>query len=390
MGILKGKLIKKEDEKALKILDIQAFPWLNFKEKDIVFPDNPRRNVILTKYHDPKEMREKITDATQFSQLLEKKTTPLYPVDLTADYERGVKELIKRKRRRLMGEEEAMALELAEIDASHQIQFKAKPAPRFDTRTTQQRGSVETEKKVEPAPLEKQEENSKEIKEEVIDKIIEKVTEKVMEKTQFINEQPRVMSEEAIIKLDDEEPIVEPQVDVVEIQKQAFEKGYLEGFQSGEERGMKAQESKYESVFHNIATVIEQIEKLKDSLYEESKDVFIEIIKLCSEKILREQIKFSDKSLFALFDEVTKSLSEKATMKVELNAQDLIRLKSHIEQLGMQNRVVLKEDANKQSGDFNIESDKGISIAGLQKTVENLVEKLKQELFSDDEHMKVG
>lgn len=394
MGILKGKIIKKDDAKNMRKLDIQAYPWLSFQEKNIVFPDNPRRSVILQKYHDPKEMREKVKEATQFNQLLERKTSPLFPIDLTLDYEKGVQELVKRKRRHLMGEEEAMALELAEVDTSQGMQFSTtrdrSSYSKYDHPLQEKNEKSYTQQEENVVKSEKQKSTTEDV-------IIEK--ENLTSQVEDIPEPPKEVAKETAIPEPDKIILPKPenteenerlkQEKYLEDEKNGFEQGrengYLDGFKDGEERAIKAQESKYESVFKNVAKVIDQIEKLKDNLYSQSKEVFVEIIKLSAEKILREQVKISDSSLFALFDEVIQSISKTENIKLELNADDLVRMKVHIEKLGIQERVSLKEDKNKQAGDFTVESAKGISVVNLQKTLDNLIEKLKSELFSNEE-----
>ncbi len=393
MGILKGKLVKKDDIKIVNKLDIQAYPWLDFQENDIVFPDNPRRNVILQKFHDPKEMRDKIKVASQFSQSLQKKSIPLYPTDLTKDYEEGLKELIKRKRRRLMGEEEAMALELAEIDATQQgIKFRdgQKKTGKFSKKEFS-KSSEKNESVIDEVPVgQPDSKNHFIVTPTVMESSETEVSTRDIPETK--NPFPESKSLESDKKSFDEgyshgfeKGILEGQLEgKLQGIKQGEEKGYLDGFTNGEERAVKAQESKFETVFKNVAHVVEQMEKIKDSLYQESKEVFIEIVKLCTEKILREQVKYSDKALFALFDDVIKSISQKATMNIELNSTDLVRMKNHIQKLGIQDRVTLTENANKESGDFSVESEKGISIAEIHKSVENIIDKLKDDIFSDE------
>ena len=395
MGILRGKVVKKDDEKIIKNLEIQSYPWLKFKESDIVFPDNPRKSVITTKYHDPKEMREKIKDALQFKKALQKKSKPILPIDLTLDYENGIRELIKKKRRRMMGEEEAMAMELAEVETIYDAQFKVKDDTRYVHSEESKKEETFSFGKKEKS-TENKESKAPSIEAQVNDnsKPIEEV--KVTIENQA-SEQPATEKLAEVLKPEVVEAPVEPVRDEKEWiekeeerKKQAFEKGYADGFQNGEERAIKAQESKYETVFENISHVVDQIEKLKDSLYSESKEVFLEIIKLSCENILRQQIKYSDESLTSLFDEVLKSISEKSSLKIELNSTDLIRMKKYIEKIGIQDRVTLKENNEKEIGDFIVESEKGIAVVTLKKTVENLVEKLKSDLFAEDEKSESG
>ena len=421
MGILNGKVLKKETLKNTPH-DINQFPWMKFKEEDIIFPDNPRKSIILKKYHDPLELDDKVKEAKDFKQALEKKTTPLYPIDLTEDYEQGIKELIKRKRRRMMGEEEAMALELAEIDASHNTKFSDKYTNDYKERLKQNaQENFKSSTFTSPLKGDKLKDNAEktnEINHEDTQLKMEELTNQEETNTdinphsstppentmgnmtmQVENTAP-YSSEQNSTSYEKKQEILEQneknKEKNEEEQKQklheGYEKGYLDGFKTGEEKAIISQESKYESVFQNVALVVQQVEKLKDMLYRESKEVFIEIIKICSENILRQQIKYSDEALFKLFDEVNDSISKKSSIKIELNGEDLVRMKKHIISLGIEDRVTLKEDKEKESGDFNVESDRGLSIINLKKNIETIVEKLKKDLFSetDNEPRKVS
>ena len=55
MGILKGKLVKKDDKKMIQNLDIQSYPWLDFKEKDIAYLE------MLDEYYNQNQGQKNIT-----------------------------------------------------------------------------------------------------------------------------------------------------------------------------------------------------------------------------------------------------------------------------------------------------------------------------------------
>ena len=43
MGSRVGKLVKKSNEKVMKMLDMESYPWLHFNEQSIIFPDNVKK-----------------------------------------------------------------------------------------------------------------------------------------------------------------------------------------------------------------------------------------------------------------------------------------------------------------------------------------------------------
>jgi len=123
MASKSGKLVKKSDEKMMRLLDMDSYPWLHFNEQSIIFPDNVKRTVILEKMHDPLEISQKVISAKEFEKPFAGKSKPLIPRDMTEDYKRGQREALKRRRRTLMDEEEAMALELAELEHIEEVKL---------------------------------------------------------------------------------------------------------------------------------------------------------------------------------------------------------------------------------------------------------------------------
>ena len=384
MGSRVGKLVKKSDEKVMKMLDMESYPWLHFNEQSIIFPDNVKKTVILEKMHDPLEISEKVQTAKGFEQPFADKSKPLIPTDMTEDYKKGQREMIKRRRRTLMDEEEAMALELAEIEHTEELKLENK-----DQKQKQKKGLIKF-KNFNP--------NLTEEKKEI------KVTEpeKVEEvKPQYINKPNESISpnhEEDIKQLElklnqaKEEGFAKGQVEGFEKGekegreegfKKGLEDGNSNGFRSGEERGLIAAESKYERAFANISEAAVRMDKLKVSILEEGKDIFLELAKLCCERILREQIRVNDSSLIKLFDEVIKLFSAKSALSIQMNPVDSQRIKKHLESLDEASRIQIKENSGLEIGSFQVENETGATLVDIKKNVEQVIQNIKDELFKD-------
>jgi flagellar assembly protein FliH len=395
----RGKLIKKADEKAMSMLEVERYPWMHFNEQSIIYADNLKRTVIQEKMHDPQEIREKISIPREFNNLLGPKTRPLLPRDMTEDFKKAQRELLKRRRRKMMDEEEAMALELAELE-QHEIHnnlrnrssSKKKPNEslfkKFDpsteltaaTNTHQaEDNSQNHEAQADPPPMSQTSKQSPVIENH---KAPEQVKETV----------PHTGFQEGFEKGQGEGFDQGYQKGLEEGKQKGheegrtlgYEEGAAEGFRSGEERGMKAAETKYERTFKNITDSVSHIEELKSVTLQKGKDLFIEITKLCAERILSEQLKSSDTALTKLFDDVIKSYASSRMLNINMNPNDVNRIQKHIETRLDKDKIQIKENVNLEEGHFEIETETGAAMFDIKKSIENIVQKLKPELFHED------
>ena len=399
MNARRGKLIKKADEKAMSMLEVERYPWMHFNEQSIIYADNLKRTVIQEKMHDPQEIREKISIPREFNNLLGPKTRPLLPRDMTEDFKKAQRELLKRRRRKMMDEEEAMALELAELE-QHEIHnnlrnrssSKKKPneslfkkfVPSTEltaaTNTHQaEDNSQNHEAQADPPPMSQTSKQSPVIENH---KAPEQVKETV----------PHTGFQEGFEKGQGEGFDQGYQKGLEEGKQKGheegrtlgYEEGAAEGFRSGEERGMKAAETKYERTFKNITDSVSHIEELKSVTLQKGKDLFIEITKLCAERILSEQLKSSDTALTKLFDDVIKSYASSRMLNINMNPNDVNRIQKHIETRLDKDKIQIKENVNLEEGHFEIETETGAAMFDIKKSIENIVQKLKPELFHED------
>ncbi|BBH52753.1 FliH/SctL family protein [Fluviispira sanaruensis] len=372
-----GKLVKKENKKLMDSLEVEKYPWLHFNDQTVIFPDNPRKSVILQKMHDPQEMNVKIMTARDFKKPLGSRAKMLLPTDMTLDFEKGRKEMEIRRRRTMMDEEEAMALELSEME--HELEVNVSKKKRENTGATSQAKAPEKSVKEEQdskdqdlsfvpteQPVEAKSEDNKEMTNE------EEATKLKEQREKIFNDAKNAGFSEG-----KEEGFATGKIE-------GFETGSREGYQSGEERGMAAAESKYDRAFENISEVANRLSELRDSLIKQGKDIFIELTKLCCEKILKEQIKSSDQSLAHLFDEILKSYTSKNSITIEMNSNDADRLRRHIEAKKDASKIEIRENESLESGSFHVESATGVSFVDLKKSVENIVENIKEDLFQEE------
>ncbi|KAB8032154.1 FliH/SctL family protein [Fluviispira multicolorata] len=384
MGSKTGRLVKKENTKVMNTLEIEKYPWLNFSDQSVIFPDNPRKSVILQKMHDPQEYEAKIKTARDFKKQIGTRAKIMLPTDMTLDFEKGRKEMVIRRRRTMMDEEEAMALELSEME--HQIEVKtAKKNVVKDQKSDKE--SLEQSKVAEGQGNNSQEmsfipqEQPNEVKNEMKSEAQREEKTEDLEKVKEKNESIFAEAKRDGFEKGEKEGIEAGK-------KEGFVSGEREGFQSGEERGMAAAESKFEKAFENISEVAQQLTDLKEDILNQGKDIFVELTKLCCEKILKEQIKSNDESLAHLFDEVLKLYNSKNSLTIEMNSKDAERIRKHLETKKDSSKIEIKENDSLENGAFHVESDTGVSLVDIKKSVNVIIENIKKDLFQENNNIE--
>ncbi len=338
---MKGKLVKKNNNKLMKNLEIIAYPWLELKEDNILTTDNSLNSIIIQKTHDPKELEKKVRQASEFKTRFKYGEELLFPEDFTKN--------LKKNTEAVLQEQEANQDSLSSFEIKE---------------STSDNSPFLSEENTENLNL------------------------SVYENKNEIFETPKNNLPDANIMSIEEERKIHFEKAYEEGfalgKNEGHHSGYLEGFSTGEQKGISEQQIKYQTVFSNLSGIIEQIEFLKQNLYQESRNVFIEILKICAEKVLRQQLKFSDSSLNQLFDQVLQSLSSSSLMTVELNPEDSKRLTTALKERGLQDRVILQPDEKRAIGDFKVSSEGGISILNLTKSVEIFLETWKESVLQDE------
>ncbi len=397
-----GKLIKKKDERAQKRLSIEEYPWLQFKEQDIVQTDNERNSVIYQKIHTKEELKNKVQNPPQFNFNLGKKLKTIFPSDMTSDYESALKEALKRKRRRMLGEEEAMALELAELDLSADQRLQM--SSWRDKNQKKSPSELEKEKKSKENPgikIPEKEHNDKVTSEEIIKKtettfIESKVTEipvtqpfgdKVTAENKIPTEiKGEIDSENKIMTERNNENLIKNEKEIEDQKKKGFEEGYA----SGVEKAQKETAHQLEEERTQLKSTLENLVQSKEKMLTEGKNIFLEIIKLCSEKILKKELTIHDDALINLFHQITENYKNENQLIVEINPDDLERLEDLLEE-SLKKKIEFKKNETFQTGQIVVKSQKSLSQISLSTLIDSLVDKIKNDIFEEHkEYPKAG
>lgn len=398
------RLIKAEDKKTRSMVDIEAYHWLEFSESSHVYADNTRKSVLFQEYHDPREIEQKVKFPSNFSGPLAPKSHPLYPVDLHEDFVISQREIMIRKRRRMMDEDEAIAQELAELvlpdeDMGGDVSWNQSPAEAEEPAQNNEEAETFSTQDME-------------VKETVASAPQERVADFVSRPMESVAvgvgmEQGFDVHAHAAAPHNEFKETATHQANShqeghfalgFDIGKtQGIESGKQEGFNQGLEEGIaqgkKETEEKTTKYFELLTQSIAEIDKLKNEVLHSGEQVFGELVKLSCEKILRTQVQLSNESLKSLFEKAVHHLSDRQHIKLEMNPQDADRILAMLEtKPEIKDKVKMVRNENLPSGDFKAELDSEVIVVELKKAVDQFVNGLKDQLQTqkNDEDKKAG
>jgi flagellar assembly protein FliH len=392
----KGKLIKKDDTKTQSYLDVQEFPWVDLQNNNTILADSPRGNIIRVKTHTKEEIEQKIKTPESFKTAFLKKKGPILPLDLNHDYLKNQLELITRKSKKGLGEDDLFAMELANIPKENLE--KRNEANNFG-------GNVPSDEK-----------NTHQT-EESLQKLLEESFQQGYEtaKQEFFSSRMEQTQEESLSK-NTSENLNHPEFKEQHNQgyeqghKQGYEQGYKEGneqaykeghelgflkgqqsgFFAGEQNAIVVSEQKAQVHFEKIVLLLSEIESLKINSMLAGKEIFIEMMKICSEKILRTELSFHDSSLEKVFKQMIAFHLEGDKILVSAHQTDATRLKQIVEKFEkngslMKEKVLIKTWEDASRGDLKAEGIHEVTMLDLKKSTHELIEKIADDLFNLEE-----
>jgi flagellar biosynthesis/type III secretory pathway protein FliH len=404
MAERRGKLIRKEDLQEKSYLEVQEYPWREFKESGVMFPDNARKNIVRASSHLQEELAEKIKKPLDFEKPFNTKSKTLMPADLNADYARTQHEMMMRKRKRLLDEEELFNLEMADMGGS---------APSLSSGWSKRHQKVEAETVKQAEEPEAKETNASlasvaAAAMEVASAAHESIgTQAPLEELQ----QERTKNETLGQKLGfDQGYAVGMEQGLNEGAAkgngqgftQGHESGYAEGLSQGFEIGLREGETKGTLVasqksekFAELTTkTLVELDHLRSHLLLAGQDIFVEIAQLATEKLLRTKLGISETVLKNLLTSAVEMYRESHKLCLEVSEADAPKVKALIATLEQsrdegKSRLQVKVNADLEMGDFRVESDAEIVTHDLKKSISELIEGLRSEIFEDSKATKL-
>lgn len=407
----RGRLIKKSDQDKNSSVKVEDYPWTDFSTESILLPDNPRKSVIQSKSHSVQEMETKVKSPTDFSRVLSAPVKPILPQDLTAEFLASQEELRQRKRRMQMDEDEAVALELLDLedglsssdelksDTTEMIQNANFAASENDKGQTRATGpdisdlsafSAENKLEIDDGSFsfsEKEVAQSQEIQEKIA-----AAFERGLQQGKLEGE--KVGYEAALSSV--QQPSIEGHERseaAEESNKQSFEDGVEQGKQEAREVALLEAEEKFSHSVKLFTSALTELQHLKGELISTGREIFAEIAQICAEKVLRTTVKLNDDALRKIYESATSQFSLDSKLQIEMHPEDLARLEPHIAE-PEKDRIRLVANDKITQGDLKIEANNEVISLDLHNTVQQIIDTLKDDLFEsvkkDDSTDKAG
>ncbi len=179
---------------------------------------------------------------------------------------------------------------------------------------------------------------------------------------------PRLNAEESVLhqsKLLISEESAKPDLDLSQVEKNA----YKEGFQQGEKAGMEIAEKKVEAVMRRYAEAIHQFGKLKASLYTQVEHEVVKLAVEVAKKIVHREIQADQEIIQTLVKVALSHVAEKSAVTVHLSPIDYNFLLEHRAELsqGDGRDVVLLADKSIERGGCLIQTECGQVDARIEE-----------------------
>lgn len=441
-----GRLMKREHiPKDNEFFKIEEYSWLNFKQEDLVTADNLRATVVSHDLHDPQILLKKVTVPKQFMSALRSPARPLYPVDLSDDYRKFVQETIQRKKSRNFDDDDTATIDFSEIATPPDLEdrmsrWKAKQkdasqtvAAGASTGTTPEAAPETThEPSVEPVPSAPAgdppqgaaaEETPRsfvrmrpasDVSQAARDKVLARLNEMTgggvpdtldagalaeengLEDededeegdggSEHAHHDPRSVAgaelgAETASELTSIPQMPRPQDDESAL-ADAFERGRLEGEESGRVEGHRLALEQFKEIHTALEQTVLHLNEMKQQVLGEGREIFLEMLKLTAEGLLRSQLRFSDQDLLKLFQSAVESVGTKHPITISAHPTTVSRLKSQLTSADLPfSSVEWRGDAQIPVGDFTFDSQEEVLRVSLRKRLEQHIENLSRGLF---------
>lgn len=408
----RGRLIKKVDQDKLKSINVEGYPWTDFSTETILLPDNPRKSVVQSKSHPERELQSKVRTPQEFSKVLSAPVQPILPQDLTAAFLASQEELRQRKRRMQMDEDEAVALELFDLeDSLDEVSHVAGGAqqssnhPKQTSRDTPDaNGGVRTgSPDISDLSAFSGEQKLKidedqfefEAQSDVLPDLQEQLTAAFERGFQQGRVEGEKFAQESAVQRQQQDLQIEnvtPDSSQV-AEHRTYEDGVAQGQVDAREAAHAEAAEKFNRSVQLFTSALTELQHLKGELISTGREIFAEIVQICAAKVLRNAVQINDDALRKIYESATSQFSLDSKLHIEMHPDDLARLEPHIAASDKE-RIALVPNDKIAIGDLKIEANNEVISLDIHNTVQQIIDTLKDDLFEsskkDDSDEKAG
>ncbi len=157
------------------------------------------------------------------------------------------------------------------------------------------------------------------------------------------------------------------------------------------DQGFQAALNKFADLNELLQQTSREFSDLRTQVLREGREIFLEVIKLTAENVLRSQISISDKALFELFDAALENIHQARKIAVQANPHTVARLKEQYSQAGLPFDSIDWVPTDKSPpGDFKIVSKDEVIKVDLENLVSKQISSLTAEIFAPQMQQKAA
>jgi flagellar biosynthesis/type III secretory pathway protein FliH len=408
-----GRFIKK-DSKLLSSVEMVNYNFNEIGASQPVAYDNPDRNIINARFHDPEEIAANVKKPPSMDSLLEDVNKPrlglILPADFTQDWynERSNK---KKKKQNIDDDEDdidhaALARSRSRTNFQHQSPGSGTSPGSSDYSELGVQNSPESQhvaaRPISPEVVRSSESPGAEkfMTEEVMSSAINKAfikpplpdTARVGDQQKANNDSftplptqsqsgPIAAEEQAIESWKLQQELARQNERLLEdLKAQARSDGYQAGFREGEEKGLLSGQKKAAQVFRKVEEIITEFDGLKSIVLDNVQKNFYELSQAIGEALLGREFSIKPEAYATMIQRVIKDTIAPNEFKVKMHPETWQR----VYDLGIPELSPhLVKDPSVAIGEFRVESKLTVVDVSAKKLVQQLLEKVDINLFED-------
>ncbi len=163
------------------------------------------------------------------------------------------------------------------------------------------------------------------------------------------------------------------------LEKEAYEKGFVQG----EKAGMELGEKRFDSIVKSFSEVLDFLERLKEESYQKNEQDMIELVLAIVRRVIQKEVSDDGSIISRMISSALKYVTEQERIKVKLNPSDLEFASQYrgemIKEMGGMKNITFESDEGIVRGDAVIESNRGIIDAGIGKHLQEVEKALRKQ-----------
>ena len=422
---LVGRFIKASNSKILEKVSLHSFDFKEINQTPVVAMDNVSGCIVMPDLHEKEDLQRVIKEHQSINLEIRSKETirpVLRPMDFTTEWAQWKDRLNKKRDMKMEDDDDdefEMALAMQEQDEVGGGSYTSETNETTESveqpdetgsvaETSDHEGDDANPFKFKSEEQEAGPQNDHEMdgvadqinqlgnQDESIDELSSDVRKAPAQEQEFIpvdmtgGESFDQVENEAAAQYKVQQQEQEIKNQYAEQLEAAFEeakaKGYEDGFQVGEEKASIQVQQNATEVIDNLAGVVNELEKLKKNILDNTQENFYEVCQAVAESLLRREFSLNPGSFADVLRRAINDSIQDDEIKIAVHSDTYNRL-MEIEVQDLKDKLV--KDDQLKPGDFRIDSNLSVVDGNIREMISDLMEQADLTLFEDKDD-KVG